>query len=60
MRDESPVSMGIPQLLIGLAIAAVLFGVAYRLGYRKGYRQALRHAAEQRGHPSDPRAYRER
>jgi hypothetical protein len=52
-------SLAIPELLIA-AIAAVLLVVAYRLGYRKGYRRALRHATEQRGHPSDPRAYRER
>ena len=52
--------MGVPPLLIALTIAAVVIVGAYRVGYRKGYRQALRHATEQRGHPSDPRAYRER
>jgi hypothetical protein len=34
--------------------------VAYRLGYRHGYRGALKQVTEQRGHPSHPRAYRER
>jgi hypothetical protein len=52
--------MGIPQFVIASAIAAVLLVVVYRLGYRKGYRRALTHATKQRGHPSDPRAYKER
>jgi hypothetical protein len=53
--------MDVPQLLlIALTIAVILFVVAYRLGYRNGYRGALRRVAEQRGHTSEPRAYRER
>jgi hypothetical protein len=41
-------------------IAVVPLFIAYRLGYKRGYRTGVRNAAEQRGHPSDVRAYRER
>jgi hypothetical protein len=53
-------SLGVRELLTVLAIAIVPLFVAYRLGYKRGYRKAVRKAMEQRGNPSDVRAYRER
>lgn len=50
--------MGLSQLFTALfAVAAIV--VAYRLGYMEGSRSTLRHATEERGDPSDLRAYRE-
>jgi hypothetical protein len=51
--------MGVPQLLIALTIAFTLLVLAYRLGYRNGHRREVKQATAHRGHPSNPRAYRE-
>jgi hypothetical protein len=53
-------AIGVRELLLALVIAVVPLFVAYRLGYKRGCRTGVRKAAEQRGHPSDVRAHRER
>jgi hypothetical protein len=53
-------SLALPALIAVLVVAIGLLYVAYRLGYNRGYRRAKRDAIPPRGHPSDPRAYRER
>jgi hypothetical protein len=53
-------AMGVREFLLALVTAVVPLFIAYRLGHQRGYRTGVRKAAEQRGHPSDVRAYRER